>query len=136
MKRPALDRLVLVLVLAASGALLLPIAAAAQGTPADYARAQQLRATCERLAVDIAGPATAIGDTHRFWYRKTVRGAEQLVVVEADTQQRQPAFNHDDPAAPYGDHKRFDFFVQHLLGVTPPHWNRTSTAPTDHAPQR
>ena len=25
-------------------------------------------------------------------------------------------------AAPYGDHKRWDFFVQHLLGVTPPSW--------------
>ena len=37
--------------------------------------------------------------------------------------------------APYGDHKRFDFFVQHLLGVTPPNWNRTSTASTDHVPQ-
>ena len=95
MNRPALDRAVLVLVLAASVALLLPSAAAAQGTPADYARAQKLRATYESLAVDIAGPATAIGKTHRFWYRKTVRGAEQFVVVDADTQQRQPAFDHE-----------------------------------------
>ena len=23
----------------------------------------------------------------------------------------------------YGDHKRFDFFVRHLLGVTPPAWS-------------
>jgi dipeptidyl aminopeptidase/acylaminoacyl peptidase len=23
---------------------------------------------------------------------------------------------------PYGEHKRFDFFVRHLLGVTPPAW--------------
>lgn len=22
----------------------------------------------------------------------------------------------------YGEHKRFDFFVKHLLGVTPPDW--------------
>jgi hypothetical protein len=22
----------------------------------------------------------------------------------------------------YGDHKRYDFFVQHLLGVKPPEW--------------
>ena len=52
-----------------------------------------------------------------------------------------PGANHtagrgNDPTAPYGDHKRFDFFVQHLLGVTPPNWNRTSTSPTDHVPQR
>ena len=99
MNRPDLDRPVLVLVLAASAALLLPGAAAAQGTPADYARAQTLRATYEGLAVDIAGPATVIGNTHRFWYRKTVRGAEQFVVVDADTQQRQPAFDHDKLAA-------------------------------------
>ena len=23
----------------------------------------------------------------------------------------------------YGDHKRMDFFVRHLLGVEPPNWN-------------
>ena len=26
-------------------------------------------------------------------------------------------------AAPYGERKRYDFFVQHLLGMTPPAWN-------------
>jgi dipeptidyl aminopeptidase/acylaminoacyl peptidase len=70
-------------------------AARAQGTPADYARASNLRQTYEALAVDIAGPATVIGDTHRFWYRKTVRGIDQFVVVDADTQQRRPAFDHE-----------------------------------------
>jgi dipeptidyl aminopeptidase/acylaminoacyl peptidase len=29
----------------------------------------------------------------------------------------------------YGDHKRFDFFTRHLLGVAPPPWNQTSAAP-------
>ena len=99
MNRPVLDRAVLILVLAASGAVSLPSAAAAQGTPTDYARARNLRATDESLAVDIAGPPTAIGHTHRFWYRKTVRGAEQFVVVDADTQHRQPAFDHEKIAA-------------------------------------
>ena len=47
-----------------------------------------------------------------------------------------PAGRGNDPTAPYGDHKRFDFFVQHLLGMTPPPWNRTSTMPTDNVPQR
>jgi dipeptidyl aminopeptidase/acylaminoacyl peptidase len=47
-----------------------------------------------------------------------------------------PAGRGNDPTAPYGDHKRFDFFVQHLLGVTPPPWNRTSTMSTDQVPQR
>src|SRR5882724_7363226 len=47
-----------------------------------------------------------------------------------------PAGRGNDPTAPYGDHKRFDFFVQHLLGVTPPPWNRTTTMSTDQVPQR
>jgi Prolyl oligopeptidase family len=41
-----------------------------------------------------------------------------------------PGANHaagrgNDPTAPYGDRKRFDFFVRHLLGAAPPAWNRT-----------
>jgi dipeptidyl aminopeptidase/acylaminoacyl peptidase len=92
-------------VLAAAAALAfstmfaLPNAATAQGTPADYARAESLRTTYEGLVVDIAGPATAIGRTHRLWYRKTVRGNEQFVIVDADTQRRQPAFDHEQIAA-------------------------------------
>jgi len=34
-----------------------------------------------------------------------------------------PAGRSDEHAA-YGDRKRFDFFVQHLLGHAPPDWNR------------
>lgn len=33
-----------------------------------------------------------------------------------------PGTNHTSGGA-YGDRKRYDFFVQHLLGVTPPDWN-------------
>ena len=41
-----------------------------------------------------------------------------------------PGANHaagrgNDPTAPYGDRRRFDFFVRHLLGITPPAWNKT-----------
>ena len=93
------DRLVLLYVLALSITIALPGGAAAQGSPGDYARAQKLRTTYEALAVDIPGPATAIGQTHRFWYRKTVRGAGQFVIVDADTQQRQAAFDHEKIAA-------------------------------------
>jgi hypothetical protein len=32
-----------------------------------------------------------------------------------------PGANHTS-GGPYGDHKRWDFFVRHLLGVTPPRW--------------
>jgi hypothetical protein len=27
------------------------------------------------------------------------------------------------PGGAYGEHKRFDFFVRHLLAVTPPEWS-------------
>jgi hypothetical protein len=47
-----------------------------------------------------------------------------------------PAGRGNDPTGPYGDHKRFDFFVQHLLGVTPPPWNRTNMMSTDTVRQR
>ena len=34
---------------------------------------------------------------------------------------------------PYGERKRFDFFVRHLLGVTPPAWNESPRPPTTSA---
>jgi dipeptidyl aminopeptidase/acylaminoacyl peptidase len=74
---------------------LCPVAVFAQGTPADYARAAGLRARYEGAAVDIAGAPTAIGHTHRFWYRKSVKGGDQFMIVDADTRQKQPAFDHD-----------------------------------------
>jgi dienelactone hydrolase len=36
-----------------------------------------------------------------------------------------PGANHGD-GGPYGNRKRYDFFVHHLLGVEPPDWNRDS----------
>jgi dipeptidyl aminopeptidase/acylaminoacyl peptidase len=38
-----------------------------------------------------------------------------------------PGANHTS-GGPYGDHKRWDFFVQHLLGVTPPRWTNAMKA--------
>lgn len=42
-----------------------------------------------------------------------------------------PGANHGagrgDRYAAYGDHKRYDFFVRHLLGVNPPQWNGSAT---------
>ncbi|HKR13905.1 MAG TPA: prolyl oligopeptidase family serine peptidase, partial [Pyrinomonadaceae bacterium] len=43
-----------------------------------------------------------------------------------------PGANHGaargDRYAAYGDHKRYDFFVRHLLGVKPPPWNQSVAA--------
>jgi dipeptidyl aminopeptidase/acylaminoacyl peptidase len=38
-----------------------------------------------------------------------------------------PGANHTS-GGPYGDHKRWDFFVRHLMGVTPPRWTDSMKA--------
>jgi dipeptidyl aminopeptidase/acylaminoacyl peptidase len=47
-----------------------------------------------------------------------------------------PGAGHTSGGA-YGDHKRYDYFVQHLLGVKPPEWKdldaKTKTTPTASA---
>jgi len=68
--------------------------AAGQGTPADYERARSLKATYENAAGVVAEPATWIGETSRFWYRRAVPGGNEFVVVDAATKQKQPAFDH------------------------------------------
>jgi dipeptidyl aminopeptidase/acylaminoacyl peptidase len=35
-----------------------------------------------------------------------------------------PGMRHS-PGGPYGERKRYDFFVHHLLGVEPPDWNES-----------
>ncbi len=71
----------------------------AQGTAADYERANGLRTKYEAAAIDIAGAATWIGNTHRFWYRKLSRGANEFVIFDADTLKKQTAFDHEKIAA-------------------------------------
>jgi dipeptidyl aminopeptidase/acylaminoacyl peptidase len=71
----------------------------AQGTAADYERARGLREKYEAAAIDIAGPATWIGTTHRFWYRKLSRGTNEYFIYDADLVKKQPAFDHSKIAA-------------------------------------
>ena len=80
-------------------AILAPAAAAlAQGTAADYERANGLRAKYEAAVVNIAGPATWIQNTHRFWYRRLNKGVSEFVLYDADTQQKRAAFDHEKVA--------------------------------------
>ena len=65
--------------------LISPPSALAQGTAADYERANGLRAKYEALAVNVPGPATWIGHTHRFWYRLSTSGGFEFRVYDADT---------------------------------------------------
>ena len=80
-------------------AVLIPVCAMAQGTPADYQRAAGLQAKYESAAIDIAGAAHWIGASHRFWYRKISRGAYEFMVYDADTREKHPLFDHEKVAA-------------------------------------
>jgi dipeptidyl aminopeptidase/acylaminoacyl peptidase len=84
---------------ALAAVVLLPLAAPGQVTRADYERAMGLRAKYERLPVGVAEPASWIEKTHRFTYRRSVKGGFEFVLVDADTGRKQPAFDHARLAA-------------------------------------
>jgi dipeptidyl aminopeptidase/acylaminoacyl peptidase len=83
----------------AIGLCFLPAAVYAQGTPADYERAQGLRKQFEGLAVNLPGRINWIEKTNRFWYRKSVKGGSEFVLVDAETLAKKPAFDHEKLAA-------------------------------------
>lgn len=71
----------------------------AQGTPSDYERAQSLRSKFQGLAINVAERANWIEKTNRFWYRKSVKGGNEFVLVDAETLGKKPAFDHEKLAA-------------------------------------
>ena len=71
----------------------------AQGTLADYQRAHNLDAKASDLVVNVPGPAHWIGDEHRFWYAKSVKGGHDYVLVDADARTTKPAFDQPRLAA-------------------------------------
>ncbi len=73
---------------------LVPSIAAAQVTKADYERAQSLRDQYESMALNVTDAPAWLGTTHRFWYRRTHPDGFEFVVFDADTRQKQPAFDH------------------------------------------
>src|SRR5688572_17554609 len=87
------------LMLMVLGALLAAHGAYAQGTKADYERAQGLRERYQYLATGVADAPVWIGKTTRFYYRVTIKGGHEFVMVDATTQQKQPAFDHARLAA-------------------------------------
>jgi dipeptidyl aminopeptidase/acylaminoacyl peptidase len=68
---------------------------AAQVTPADYQRAQSLRQQYESSAVFVPETPTWVGTTHRFYYRRSLANGFEFIMVDADTQQKLPAFDHN-----------------------------------------
>ncbi len=86
---------------------------------ADYERAAGLRERYEGLSTGLPEPATFIEDTSRFWYRRTVKGGRQFMVVDADTRETRPAFDHARLAqslsrATAGDYRAFALPAQGL----------------------
>jgi len=75
--------------------LLMPILAHAQGTVTDYERAQALRNKFQTLAVNIPDRVNWIEKTGRFWYRKSVKGGNEFVLVDVETLAKKPAFDHE-----------------------------------------
>jgi hypothetical protein len=66
-----------------------------QVTQADYDRAASLRGKYQSLVINNPERVTWIGDTSHFWYRKSVKGGFQFVLVDAATLKKEPAFDHE-----------------------------------------
>src|SRR5262245_38118332 len=78
-----------------SALLLLPGALHAQGTLDDYRRAATITQRFNNLTVGLVqGGTNWINNTNKLWYRVTVRGGAQFVLVDADAWTKQPAFDH------------------------------------------
>jgi dipeptidyl aminopeptidase/acylaminoacyl peptidase len=63
-------------------------------TLSDYQRAQSLRQQYESAAVFVPEPATWLGTTHKFYYRRSLANGFEFVTVDADTQHKTPSFDH------------------------------------------
>ncbi len=79
--------------------MLAPALSYAQGTLADYERANGLREKYLGLAINLPERANWIEQTSRFWYRKSVKGGNEFVLVDAGTLAKRPAFDHEKLAA-------------------------------------
>ena len=79
--------------------LSLPLLLPAQGTRADYERAAGLGDKLRGLALNAVDRSGWIGETTRFWYRKSVKNGFEFVVADVATQGKKLAFDHDKLAA-------------------------------------
>jgi dipeptidyl aminopeptidase/acylaminoacyl peptidase len=71
----------------------------AQVAQSDYDRALGLRDKWMYLTEGLADPVTWIDNTSRFYYRKTVKGGFEFVMVDAQSLERRPAFDQAKLAA-------------------------------------
>jgi len=80
-----------------------PIGLAAQGTMADYERARTVGQRISGPVNLMAGNPNWIGESSRFWYRRTIEGGQQFIVVDPEIPERGPAFDHAHVAAALSD---------------------------------
>jgi len=80
--------------------MVMPLAPAfAQGALVNYLRAESLRNKLQGLAINIPERPSWVGATSRFWYRKSVEDGNQFALVDAETLEKKPAFDHERLAA-------------------------------------
>ena len=65
----------------------------------DYVRANALRERYTGLALNVADGPRWIAQSNRFYYRRTVKGGHEWILVDGATQAKQPAFDHAKLAA-------------------------------------
>jgi dipeptidyl aminopeptidase/acylaminoacyl peptidase len=65
----------------------------------DYDRAAKLKDRYKGLALNVAETPTWLDGTDTFWYRRSVEGGYEFVVVNAETQEKKPAFDQTKLAA-------------------------------------
>ena len=80
-------------------ALLAAVPLYAQGTQADYDRALGLRKKYEALVGNAAETPRWMARTHKAYYRRSVKGGHDFVLVDADAKTKAPAFDHAGIAA-------------------------------------
>jgi dienelactone hydrolase len=74
--------------------VLLPTQLSASVSAADYERGLSLREKYQGLVLHLPDGVEWIDGTNRFVYRRTVPGGHEFVLVDAEKQTRQPAFDH------------------------------------------
>lgn len=80
-------------------AIILPAVLAGQVTKADYDRALGLREKLQGLVYDVPERPVWIDNTHRFWYRKSVKDGFEFIIADAAAAAKGPAFDHARLAA-------------------------------------
>ena len=79
--------------------LFIPAGLLAQGTRADYERADQLRLKVEKLVFNMGANPNWIGETSSFWYKVNTRKGKKFILIDAEKRKQSPAFDQQRLAA-------------------------------------